>query len=189
MVRILDWKECSRIERIFLGIYGALSLVGLVMFCVYGYSWTKILRYGLLLLFLAYLGWCDIRTQTIPNAGILAALACRTILLLLELFLYRSDWEALVFQFGAGLLVMFALLFTAAFLSRGSLGMGDVKLGAVIGYYTGVRYGFMSLIMGLLCCMMVCIVQMIRRRMNLKSSIAFGPFLAIGTLLVLVMGF
>ena len=75
------------------------------------------------------------------------------------------------------------------FLSRGSLGMGDVKfafpLGLCVGWYSA-NYWLAAIFTSFLIAGLVAIIGMLTRQMTRKSRLAFGPFMSIGTSTVCV---
>ena len=81
------------------------------------------------------------------------------------------------------------LFLIAYFLSRKSIGLGDVKLAAVLGWYLGLALIWWDLVVGLFLAGLYSVVQLVRKKLNLKDSIPLVPFLAAGTILVVLLGF
>lgn len=75
----------------------------------------------------------------------------------------------------------------AALLSRGKLGMGDVKLAAVIGLATGYPHVVPALFLGILLGGLASLVLLSAGRISLKSYIAYAPYLCLGALVVLFL--
>ena len=75
------------------------------------------------------------------------------------------------------------------FLSRGSLGMGDVKfafpLGLSLGWFAA-DYWLMSILGTFLIAGLVSVFGLATRRLDKNSKLALGPFMFAGTLLTLV---
>jgi leader peptidase (prepilin peptidase)/N-methyltransferase len=80
---------------------------------------------------------------------------------------------------GLGLFVLVYLL------SRGHLGMGDVKLAGVIGLMLGYPGVVNALMVGILMGAAAAIFLLVTRRATRKSYMAYAPYLALGTLFVL----
>lgn len=74
----------------------------------------------------------------------------------------------------------------AALLSRGKLGMGDIKLAGVIGLATGYPRVVPALFLGVLLGGLASLILLGARRIGLKSYIAYAPYLCIGALAVLL---
>lgn len=124
----------------------------------------------------------DLDTKRLPNVIVLPSLAAG-ILLLGAAALVRGDLQALAGAAigGAGL---FVLYFVLAFVSGGrGMGMGDVKLSAVIGLYLGFL-GFGSLLVGAFAAFvfggLFGLALMIVRRAGRKTQIPFGPWMILG---------
>ncbi|MBE7187525.1 MAG: prepilin peptidase [Jatrophihabitans endophyticus] len=83
---------------------------------------------------------------------------------------------------------VFAVLFLLAFVAPRSFGLGDVKLGGVLGGYLGVAgwaYVYYGIFAGFVLGTVVAIVVLATRRGGMKTAIPFGPMLVLGALLVL----
>jgi leader peptidase (prepilin peptidase)/N-methyltransferase len=105
--------------------------------------------------------------------------------LLISLVLHASGLPAQVLAgLGTGI-----FLFTFAVLSRGGLGMGDVKLGIVLGLFLG-KYVIVALCAGLLASAVLSIGVLLRRGIaaGRKTAIPLGPFLALGGVVALLAG-
>jgi leader peptidase (prepilin peptidase)/N-methyltransferase len=77
----------------------------------------------------------------------------------------------------------------AAMLSPGGMGMGDVKLVAVLGLYLGAAVApaiFFGLIAGVL--VGAVIIARVGRVAGRKTAVPFGPFLALGALVAFFVG-
>jgi len=81
--------------------------------------------------------------------------------------------------------VGFGVFLLLAIIGRGALGMGDVKLAGVIGLMTGYPDVLWALIIGALVGAGVAIVLLISRKATRKTAIAYAPYLAFGTFVVL----
>ncbi|MGC8487873.1 MAG: prepilin peptidase [Clostridia bacterium] len=81
---------------------------------------------------------------------------------------------------GAFFLVLYILL-------HGGIGLGDVKLAAAMGLGLGWPLGLDALIYGLLAGGVWGAALLVSRRAGARDTIAFGPFLALGVLVALVV--
>jgi leader peptidase (prepilin peptidase)/N-methyltransferase len=87
-----------------------------------------------------------------------------------------------------GAAAVFAVLFLLAFISPRSFGLGDVKLGGILGAYLGwfgwseVYYGIFG---GFLLGAVLGVLLLVTGRGGMKTAIAFGPMLIVGALAVL----
>lgn len=75
------------------------------------------------------------------------------------------------------------------FLSRGSLGMGDVKfafpLGLCVGWFSS-DYWLFGIFVSFLIAGLVAVIGLVSRQMTRKSKLAFGPFMFLGTSIICV---
>lgn len=119
----------------------------------------------------------DLRERRIPNKIIFPAI----LVALLTMFI-RPGWQnALIGAlFGAG----FMLLPVVAFGKQG--GMGDVKMAFFMGLILGFPGVLFALIIAHMCTLFLWI-GVFFKRLDRKSLIPFGPFLAFGSLVIMVL--
>jgi leader peptidase (prepilin peptidase)/N-methyltransferase len=72
---------------------------------------------------------------------------------------------------------------------RAGLGMGDVKMMAMVGAFLGWRLAFLTMFSGSLLGLFLGLYLIIFRKMNFQTKLAFGVFLGIGAALSLFFGF
>lgn len=86
---------------------------------------------------------------------------------------------------GAGM--GFGAFWVLGLIGRGAVGMGDVKLAGAIGLMTGYPAVLTALLLGALLGGIAAGILLITRRADRKSKIAYAPYLAVGTAIVLLM--
>lgn len=96
-------------------------------------------------------------------------------------------------QIGIGLLLGGGLLVAVAFLGRGlfgkeSMGMGDVKMAAMIGAFIGAQGITLSLFLGFIIAGIFSSIGIALKKMKRTSYIPFGPFIALGTIVYIFFG-
>lgn len=158
------------------------------IFSRYGYGPLKIIRYLFLLAVLYPIAGEDAREKRIPNRWLLYILAGR-----LCLFIAEAVWmPALIMEniqfalFGGA--VSGAVFLIAYVVSRHAIGMGDVKLMAVMGTCLGFKTNYLVMLAASILSAAYGGIQVLRKRKGMKDEIAFGPFIALGTLVVLLIG-
>lgn len=158
------------------------------VFSRYGYGPLKIVRYLLLLAVLYPIAGEDAREKRIPNKWLLYILAGR-----LCLFIAEAVWmPALILDnirftvFGGA--ASGAVFLIAYVVSRHAVGMGDVKLMAVMGTCLGFKTNYLVMLAASILSAAYGGIQVLRKRKGMKDEIAFGPFIALGTLFVLLIG-
>jgi leader peptidase (prepilin peptidase)/N-methyltransferase len=124
----------------------------------------------------------DLDHRIIPN--VLMAIGAVVAIALLLAFDPGSTVEHLIAAVSAG-----GFLLVAALAYPGGMGMGDVKLAAVMGLFLG-REVAAALLFGLLAGTVVGAVIIARKgaREGRKTAIPFGPFLALGGVAALFVG-
>lgn len=123
----------------------------------------------------------DLERRIIPNAVLLWGAAAGLAILA------ATDASKLPEHVGAGLAAGGLLLLAALAYPRG-MGMGDVKLAAVMGLFLGRAVG-PALLVALLAGSLVGIGLMLRHGAGArKTAIPFGPFLSLGGLVGLLAG-
>ncbi len=141
----------------------------------YGFGANSALA-GFLVCVLGAIAVVDLRTLRIPNKIVLPATA---VVLLVRAILMPSSLPGyLLAAVLTASLLLIPSLFNAAW-----MGMGDVKLGLLLGAVLG-RTAIGALFIAFLACLPVALVLLIRGR---GKTLPFGPFMAFGALVVLAL--
>jgi prepilin signal peptidase PulO-like enzyme (type II secretory pathway) len=85
----------------------------------------------------------------------------------------------------SGLIVAFPIGLIYFISRERAMGLGDVYLSVIIGFLLGWKEGFLALYIGFVTGAIFGFILMIIKNKKLKSKIAFGPFLVIGTVVML----
>lgn len=173
-------------------IYAGLGIiVGIVLcaeFLMFSYSILKCVRYLVLLAATFVIAWIDRHERRIPNRILLILLGIRAVLLVGEWTLVPSMGLSLLISSLMGMLIGGGLFLLAYFISRGGVGMGDVKLFAVIGTYMGTGSIMALVFMTALVAALYSIIMLILKKIKLKEEIPFAPFVLVGTILTMALG-
>jgi len=94
-----------------------------------------------------------------------------------------SVWDSVV-----GILVGGGIFFVVILLSRGGMGGGDMKLGAMIGAYLGWRLTILAIFSAVVLGGAVAVWLLLTGIRRRKDPVPFGPFLALGSILSLFWG-
>lgn len=131
----------------------------------------------------------DLRHHLLPNAVVLPSLGIGFLLLALAAVMEGAG-GALVRAVLGGL-ALFALYLVLALVSPAGLGMGDVKLAAVLGLFLGYQ-GWGALFVGALLASVIGaasgLVVLATRRGGLRSDVPFGPSMLAGALIAVGWG-
>jgi leader peptidase (prepilin peptidase) / N-methyltransferase len=191
-VPIIGWlalrgrcRTCG--ERISI-VYPVVEVVTAVIFvCGYLiYGWTPILAVRLafacamIVLFVI-----DLQHQILPNVITVPGIVIGFILS----FFLPPGWlsSLLGIALGGGVLLLIMEAYARA---RGfeGLGMGDVKMLAMIGAFLGWPLMLLTLVLGSLAGSVIGVGLMATRRGGMKTALPFGTFLAVGALVAAVTG-
>ena len=127
-------------------------------------------------LVLVYVSITDIRERRIPNKVMFPALALAFTFALLR----PERWSLLL----GGLLAGGLLLLPTLIYGLEKAGGGDIKLGLFIGLVLGWPLVLPALVLAFLSATLFALGGMLVRRISRRSVIAFGPFLALGGLVI-----
>lgn len=136
----------------------------------------------------------DFKTRIIPDQFTLAVLPCALLLWLADSLAGNPAWlkglllRALAGLIGGGLLFLCGWI-AEKLLHKEAMGMGDVKLLAACGLLTSLPYLPMLIVMSFLSAALIAVPLLIRRLRNPEagSDMAFGPYIALAALLVMLL--
>ena len=157
-----------------IGVFGCLASIK---------DWPAIVRYTVILIFMSHVALIDCYTKKIFNKTIVAILVFRILFFIPEFFYYKNEFKQLIIASLAGLIIVFIILVIISFIARGGLGMGDVKVMSMLGFYTGITMALYSMTIGVFCCFFYCIYLISVKKADKKYEIPFGPFILIGLVL------
>ena len=166
-------------------VYLGISL----LFEAYGYSFWKKERYFILLCALFFLAEGDRQEHRIPNRGLAILFILRLAILAGEVISYPGLWQEFFLHAFGGAASSFILMIAAFFLSREKIGMGDVKLLTVMGFYLGFSLTYIVLLISLVFAAVWGLWNIWKKRVKMKDFIPFAPFLLVGLTVALGLGF
>lgn len=150
---------------------------------------TDLVAYLPLLWVLVVLSFIDLEHKLLPNRIVVPSFVAGVALLGIAAALGPGVGAWVRAFLGAG--VAFGFFFVLALISPRGMGMGDVKLSAVLGL--GLAYlGWGRLLVGFFISFLAGAVGGIgliaARRAGMKSEVPFGPYLALGTIVSILFG-
>ncbi len=142
--------------------------------------------YALLLSALIVVTFIDLDHQIIPNeitypGMLLGLLAAVTVLPI-------SWWDSLGGLLCGGGVLLFVVWISPYIFGREGMGLGDVKLLAMLGAFLGWQATLLTLLLAAFSGSMVGLTLAVTKLITLKDPIPFGPFLALGATLALFFG-
>ncbi|WP_344690783.1 A24 family peptidase [Blastococcus jejuensis] len=123
----------------------------------------------------------DVQHRVLPNRVVLPSIAVGAVLLTVAAA-GTGEWSALL-RAGVAAGVLFVVFLFLALISPRSLGMGDVKLAALLGLYLGwVGWGAVVLgaAAGFIVQALLALALLAGRRIGLRAELPFGPAMLIG---------
>lgn len=158
----------------------ATGLLFAISYYVYGFSYQTIL--GLLLTSLIIpVTVSDIAYKRIPNNLLLFF---SPIFLLYHLLIpLNSLWLSLT-----GALLAFLLVFIVILVSKGGMGMGDLKYFTLFGFVFGPYYFLLLFFLSTVFGSIGGLITMRIKKISSRSKIAFGPYIGLAALTVFFVG-
>lgn len=157
-------------------------------FFLFAYSIWKISRYMVLAAALFFIAWIDWQSRRIPNRILKMLLTVRGILLAAEWLTYPKLGLAVLLSALLGAAIGGGMFLIAHFISKGGVGMGDVKLFIVIGSYMGSGSIMTAVFLSVMSSAFYSIAMLLLKKIKLKEEIPFAPFIFIGTVLTMALG-
>jgi len=137
----------------------------------------------------------DFDLKIIPNGLVISGLIISGALFVYNLFyavsLYgdRAWYNPLIgMLFGSLVLLLISIVGSLVYKSDDAMGMGDVKLLAVVGLFLGWRLTMVALFAAVILAAIVSLVLILFKKLNSKSAVAFGPFISIGAFIATLYG-
>jgi prepilin signal peptidase PulO-like enzyme (type II secretory pathway) len=141
--------------------------------------WARLL----FLLLLSSASLVDLYEKLIPDELVVAGLAAGGALLLTGSFPGGPPLLAL-----GGALTALALLFFVFWIARGGFGFGDVKLAAMIGLFLGFPWVLLGLVLAFVGGGFLGGLLLLFRIVGRRSTLPFGPWLALGAIVTALWG-
>ena len=139
-----------------------------------------IFRLTLLYFILAVAAIVDGEKYIIPNILVLIFLVAGVVIGLIEILYYHLGWREFLFQSLGSLFILLVFLLLMVFLSKGGLGMGDVKLYAAIAFYSGISAACIIILFSFILCAMAFIPFLLLKKIKIKDAFPMGGFIFIG---------
>ena len=195
-IPVLSWLllrgRCRNCGALISPRYPAIEILTAVLFGLAAWRIrpaTDLVAYLPLLWVLVVLSFIDLEHKLLPNRIVVPAFIAGVALLGVAAALGPGVGAWVRALFGAA--VAFGFFFVLALISPRGMGMGDVKLSAVLGL--GLTYqGWGRLLVGFFISFLAGAVGGIgliaARRAGMKSEVPFGPYLALGTIVSILFG-
>lgn len=138
------------------------------------------LKYAVVFILLVNASLEDIKTHKISNRLILYGLAAGFILMFSHFTVTVAFDSIMGFLAGGGILLAVTCI------SRGGIGMGDVKLMACSGFYLGLYKTLECIAYSIIFCGIFGVVLLFIKGFDRKATVPFAPFIFIGVLTIFI---
>jgi leader peptidase (prepilin peptidase)/N-methyltransferase len=154
----------------------------------FGLSW-RTPAFCVLMAGLVGLSWIDLHTKRLPREITYWTTGLGAPLLVVAALVGHEPKRIWMMLLGAGIsLTVMALIYWA---SRGGMGDGDVRLAPLLGMFLGFLnpgLALVGLFFGFLTGALAGIFLLVLRRGGRRTTVPFGPFMALGTVLAIYFG-
>lgn len=173
--------------KVFYLILSIISILSLILIFEEMYDigiFTKIKLLSLVS-FLIPAAAIDLRKQVIPNQLLFFSLTFRVLLLVFEFIFSTSTIFLILTDSIAGAVIISAFFLLLYFVFRNSIGMGDIKLFAIMGLYQGLWGVINSVFFSLMTSFLISIGLLVTRKKSRKDTISFAPSILLGTIIAI----
>lgn len=177
------WKDVIRYLLIPITFFS----VGLMLKLYYEFDLIFIFKRLFVLAILWPAAITDIKEMRIPNKLLIVGLIGRIVILLFE-FIFKSD---VILDYlkseGFALLGITLICIICAFIVKGGLGMGDIKLMMVMSLYLGVEGICYSMFISVVFSSITAIIALIIKKKSKKDTMPFAPFVLLGAVISFIL--
>lgn len=166
-------RNCRAKISLWYPIVELLTAIGFYALSYYAVSWqdliVKLVFYSLLIIS----GVIDIRTRILPNVITIPGMV-------IGLLFAALGWSISFKNSLGGIFVGGGILLLISLLSKGGMGMGDVKFMALIGSFIGPVAAVVALFLASFFGALLGSIYLFITKKDRKTPIPFGPFLMLG---------
>ncbi len=166
--------------------------VGLAFFakgyCFGDDGYIRALMNGCTFLWLAVIGYIDLKEKVIPNPLIVVGILGWLVLVLLDIFVAHTNWRSVLAFSLIGGFVCGGVLCAVSLIAKSALGMGDAKMFFVLGLMYGLSDTYSMLLFSMLPMALWCVGLLVMKKATAKTSVPMAPFVVIGFTLSILAG-
>ena len=167
---------------------GVLSAAVMGLFTIYGYTLIHSISLIILLSALMGISRIDKKYQIIPNRILMILFAIRILTIGGEIFIDKADMLVVILSSILGVIYGSIVFLIIRLFSKDSIGMGDIKLFAVIGLYIGSTAILPAMFITSIFALVYGVVMIAKKAISKKDTMSFGPFIAAGTIVTMILG-
>lgn len=129
----------------------------------------------------------DYKQYKIPNKMILIGICFRLFILILELIFSFDSILVTIVSEGIAVFAVAFMCIVCIIISRGSLGMGDLKLLMVMASFLGIEGMINSIFVSLFFSFIISVSLLFTKKKTQKDAIPFAPFILMGTFVSIIL--
>lgn len=156
--------------------------VALFMKLFYNDSWQEIVRVLLVISVLWACAWVDVKSRIIPNKILLIGLLIRCVLIAVESLLSPGEVRYILLSSIVAAIALFIGSFLCRLVSHDSIGFGDVKLLAFMGFCLQNDRIWGVIFLSAIVAFVYSLYLVLCKKANRKTEIPFAPLLLAGTI-------
>ncbi|MBO5610328.1 MAG: prepilin peptidase [Eubacterium sp.] len=167
---------------------GVLTAAVMGLFTIYGYTLLHSVSLIILLSALIGISRIDKKHRIIPSRILLVLFMIRVLTIGGEIFIDKADVMVIVLSSVLGIVYGSVIFLVIRLFSKDSIGMGDIKLFSVIGFYIGSTAILPAMFITSIFALVYGVVMIARKAISKKDTMSFGPFIAAGTIVTMILG-
>lgn len=130
----------------------------------------------------------DLSIMKIPNICTVMLLGAGVIASAIQFFIDRKLAISLLLNGLVAMIVTFLILFAMRRITKGGLGLGDVKILSALGFVCGFRAVMVTLFMSFAICVLFSTGLILLKKRGLKDVLPLGPFIFLGFGTSIILG-
>lgn len=146
-------------------------------------DYILVLRYFVAFIVLCMASYSDIKHRIIANRLILCGFIAGLAIMLLQFDGAKAFDYFLGFLSGGGILLIIS------YITKGGIGMGDIKLMSCVGILMGFSRTISILFFSIIICGIFSAVLLVIKKFSKKSTVPFAPFIMCAAILLAIQTF
>lgn len=166
--------------------YPLIEMLNAVLYAAlyYKFGFTmNLLKYAVFVSLLIVIGMIDGKTKYVYKSTTLTALAAGIVFTVIEAVCFKEKIMTYVIGAAVGFLIILVIV-----VATKGMGEGDIEIALICGLFLGVKLLAVALFLAFVIGGAAAVVLVVRRKKSCKDEMAFGPSLAIGTVISLLFG-
>ena len=172
----------ENISIIYPVIEGLNCFLYLVIYMKYGFTIFSI-EFCALISLLIVISMIDYNTQEVYTSTTIFGAIIGLIFIFVNKFIYGQG----IINLLMGGMIGGTIIWIIVYFTRG-MGEGDIEIAAVCGLFLGIKQIALALFLAIVLCGIFGIIIILLNLKSIKDKIAFGPFIATGTLISILYG-